>query len=146
MFERRLEDALPQQAMSIYEVFRQEEPGGPMVHAGQVQAPNDDLAPQYAREGYSRRGETVRLWVVPRSAVLELTDPDILRPAFDRSYKSGKGFRGAVEKRKKIREKLGTLGQPPAETAKALDPGAANTPLELRDAASFESGDEDTHA
>lgn len=143
---RTLEDSLPAQAMQVYEVFRQEDPGGPMVHAGQVQAPNDELAPQYARDAYARRGETARLWVVARTAVLELTDRDILIPAFERSYKSGKGFREAVEKRKKIREKLGTAGQSRAETARVLDSSPLKQPLESREASSFESGDEDGHA
>ena len=47
-----------------YEVFRQEKDGGPMVHGGNVIAPDAELAVHYAREMYGRRQESVRLWVV----------------------------------------------------------------------------------
>ncbi len=76
----------------IWEVFRQQEDGDPMVHAGNVNAPDDELAVHYARELYSRRGESHRLWVVPREAITELDDPDLLRPPFDRSHKKPGGY------------------------------------------------------
>ena len=107
--DRRLDQALPGASLRVYEVFRQEADGAPMVHAGQVEAPDDELAPRYARDAYARRGESVRLWVVPRTAILELTDPDLLEPELDRSYRSGKAYRVAVEKRRALRERLGTL-------------------------------------
>ena len=50
----------------VWEVFRQEKDGDPMRHAGNVRAPDRELAMHYAREFYSRRNESVRLWVVPR--------------------------------------------------------------------------------
>ena len=82
----------------VYEVFQQQKEGGPLVHSGNVQAPDDGLAIHYARELYGRRGESVRLWVVPRDCVLELTDSDLLKPTFDRSFRSVEGYR--------LREKL----------------------------------------
>lgn len=81
------------EAGRVYEVFRQEKAAGPLVHAGNVNAPDDVLALQYAREMYSRRGESVRLWVVARDAVLELTDQDMLQPPFDRSFRTVEGYR-----------------------------------------------------
>ena len=40
-----------------------------MRHAGNLpRAPDEALALHYAREFYSRRGESLRLWVVPRAA------------------------------------------------------------------------------
>lgn len=142
MTARKLDDTLPRQAMRVYEVFRQQDDGGPMLHAGQVQAPDDALAAQYARDGYARRGESVRLWVVARDAITEVTDPDLLAPALDRSYRSGQGFREAVDKRRRIREALGTLGRSRAETART----ASKAPPELRSAAELETMDEDSHA
>ncbi len=76
----------------MYEVFRQEREGEPMRHGGNLVAPDDGLALHYAREFYGRRGESVRLWVVPRSAILELDDVDLLQPALDRSHKHPGGF------------------------------------------------------
>jgi len=88
--------------MQIYEVFRQEREGDPMVHVGNVQAPGDDLARQYAREVYSRRGEATRLWLVPRSAIEEIGDAYFLRPPIERSYRMGEAYRVTVQKRRQL--------------------------------------------
>jgi ring-1,2-phenylacetyl-CoA epoxidase subunit PaaB len=84
--------------MHVYEIFRQEREGEAMKHAGNLRAPDEALALHYAREFYSRRGESIRLWVVPREAISEITDPDLLRPPLDRSYRVPAGY--------KINEKL----------------------------------------
>jgi ring-1,2-phenylacetyl-CoA epoxidase subunit PaaB len=79
-------------ADSVWEVFRQEAEGDPMTHAGNVRAPDAELALHYAREFYGRRQESSRLWVVPRDAINELDDSDWLQPPFDRSYKRPGGY------------------------------------------------------
>ena len=76
----------------VWEVFRQEDEGDPMVHAGNVNAPDEELAVHYAREFYGRRGESHRLWIVARDAITELDDPDLLKPPFDRSHKKPSGY------------------------------------------------------
>ena len=76
----------------VWEVFRQEAEGDPMVHGGSVKAPDEELATHYAREFYGRRQESERLWIVPRDAITELDDPDLLKPPFDRSFKRPGGF------------------------------------------------------
>jgi phenylacetate-CoA oxygenase PaaH subunit len=76
----------------VWEVFRQEAEGDPMIHAGNVNAPDEELAVHYAREFYGRRGESHRLWVVARDAIAELDDPDLLKPPFDRSHKRPGGY------------------------------------------------------
>ena len=63
-----------------------------MVHGGSVRAPDEELATHYAREFYGRRQESERLWIVPREAITELDDPDLLKPPFDRSFKRPGGF------------------------------------------------------
>ena len=75
-----------------YEVFRQERDGDPMRHAGNVLAPDAELALHYAREMYGRRGESLRLWVVPRAEIRDLDDPDLLQPPLDRSFKKPGGY------------------------------------------------------
>ncbi len=89
----------------VYEVFRREKEGAPMVHAGNVVAPSPDLALIYAREVFGRRGESSALWVAPRSAFLVLDDSDILHPALDRSYRMVEGYR-MREKRAAVQERL----------------------------------------
>jgi phenylacetate-CoA oxygenase PaaH subunit len=76
----------------IFEVFRQEKDGDPMRHAGNVVAPDLELASHYAREMYGRRQESVRLWVVPRAEITDLSDPDLLQPPLDRSFKKPGGY------------------------------------------------------
>jgi ring-1,2-phenylacetyl-CoA epoxidase subunit PaaB len=76
----------------VWEVFRQEKDGDPMRHAGNVRAPDRDLALAYAREFYSRRQESVRLWVVPRTEITDLSDPDLLQPPLDRTFKKPGGY------------------------------------------------------
>ena len=56
----------------IYEIFRQERKGQPFQHAGSVEAADDHFADLYAREQYGRRGESAALWIVPRSAMIEI--------------------------------------------------------------------------
>ena len=76
----------------VFEVFRQEKDGDPMRHGGSVMAPDAELAVHYAREMFGRRQESVRLWVVRRSDVLDLDDPDLLQPPLDRSFKKPGGY------------------------------------------------------
>ena len=79
-------------AENVYEVFRQEREGDHMLHGGSVVAPDEGLALHYAREFYGRRGESIRLWVVPRESILELENVDLLKPVLDRSHKHPGGF------------------------------------------------------
>jgi ring-1,2-phenylacetyl-CoA epoxidase subunit PaaB len=76
----------------LWEVFRQEKDGDAMRHAGNVRAPDRELALHYAREFYSRRNESVRLWVVARTEITDLADPDLLQPPLDRSFKKPGGY------------------------------------------------------
>jgi phenylacetate-CoA oxygenase PaaH subunit len=92
----------------VFEVFRQGKDGDPMRHAGNVTAPDIELATHYAREMYSRRQESVRLWVVPRAQVRDLSDPDLLRPPLDRSFKKPGGYvmRDKLDEAKRRAEKI----------------------------------------
>ena len=87
--EGRLGDGADPQ---VWEVFRQEKDGDPMRHAGNVRAPDRELALHYARELYGRRQESTRLWVVPRTEITDLADPDLLLPPLDRSFKKPGGY------------------------------------------------------
>jgi ring-1,2-phenylacetyl-CoA epoxidase subunit PaaB len=78
--------------LEAWEVFRQESEGGPMRHGGSVMAPDRELAIDYARELYGRRQESVRLWVVRRTDIHDVSDPDLLQPPLDRSFKKPGGY------------------------------------------------------
>lgn len=79
--------------MPVFEVFTQPRMGKPFEHGGNVIAPDTEMAVLYAREFYGRRQESVRIWVVPRDAIVEIKDPDLLHPpAVDRSYRTVGGY------------------------------------------------------
>jgi ring-1,2-phenylacetyl-CoA epoxidase subunit PaaB len=80
------------EGLEPYEVFQQAKDGDPMRHGGNVLAPDPELALHYAREMYSRRGESSRLWVVRRADIRVLEDPDLLQPPLDRSFKKPGGY------------------------------------------------------
>jgi ring-1,2-phenylacetyl-CoA epoxidase subunit PaaB len=88
----RAPDAGSSTPLEPWEVFRQEKEGDPMRHGGSVMAPDAVLAVHYAREMYSRRQESVRLWVVRRADIHDLDDPDLLQPPMDRSFKKPGGY------------------------------------------------------
>lgn len=90
-----------------WEVFRQERDGSAMTHGGSVMAPDAQLALHYARELYGRRQESVRLWVVRRADIHDLSDPDLLQPPLDRSFKKPGGY-VMREKLASARERAGT--------------------------------------
>ncbi len=97
----------------VFEVFRQEKDGDPMRHAGNVVAPDVELATHYAREFYSRRQESVRLWIVPRGQITDLSDPDLLQPPLDRSFKKPGGYvmRDKLEVARQRAAKVGRAGK-----------------------------------
>ena len=59
----------------LWEVFIRNRSGMPHKHAGSVHAPDATMALQAARDVYTRRGESVSLWVVPSSAITA-SDPN----------------------------------------------------------------------
>jgi phenylacetate-CoA oxygenase PaaH subunit len=73
-----------------YEVFLKPDGRDGFVHAGSLDAPDDDLAVLYARETYIRRGEGVHAWVVRRASILVLDSADLeVTKARDRGVNDG---------------------------------------------------------
>jgi ring-1,2-phenylacetyl-CoA epoxidase subunit PaaB len=87
----------------VFEVFGQEAAGGPIVYSGSVVAPDAEFAAQYARNSFARREEALRLWIVPRSAIHEVADADLLQPPGDHRYRMGRYYRANVDKRKRVK-------------------------------------------
>ena len=58
----------------IFEVFQQDQKDPTPHHGGNLLAPDSELAIHYAKEFYGRRQESQRLWIVPRSALWEISD------------------------------------------------------------------------
>jgi ring-1,2-phenylacetyl-CoA epoxidase subunit PaaB len=59
----------------LWEVFIRQRSGLPHKHCGSVHAADAEMALQAARDVYTRRGESVSLWVVPSTAIVA-SDPD----------------------------------------------------------------------
>lgn len=64
-----------QPVMPLWEVFIRARSGLPHKHCGSVHAPDATMAVQAARDVYTRRGESVSIWVVP-SASIVASDPN----------------------------------------------------------------------
>ena len=88
----------------IYEVFRRERKGQPFQHAGSIDAPDERFADWYAREQYGRRGESVALWVVPRTSVHEIHE---FVDELERNYHRVDGY-PLKAKLKEARERAGS--------------------------------------
>jgi phenylacetate-CoA oxygenase PaaH subunit len=101
--------------LEAFEVFQQAKDGDPMRHGGNVMAPDAELAIHYAREMFGRRNESRRLWVVRRSDIAMLEDPDLLDPPLDRSFKKPGGY-VMRDKLAAARERAGTV-KPAARAA-----------------------------
>jgi phenylacetate-CoA oxygenase PaaH subunit len=99
--------AAPKVALEPWEVFQQAKDGDPMRHGGNVMAPDVELPMHYAREMFGRRNESRRLWVVRRTDIAVLEDPDLLDPPLDRSFKKPGGY-VMRDKLAAARERAGT--------------------------------------
>jgi 1,2-phenylacetyl-CoA epoxidase PaaB subunit len=67
----------------VFEVFRREIEGGPLVHAGGVIASTIESALLYARELYARHSEHCALFVAPRDSFAALDVAPTLTQAAD---------------------------------------------------------------
>ncbi|MCU7497080.1 MAG: 1,2-phenylacetyl-CoA epoxidase subunit B [Ignavibacteria bacterium] len=87
----------------LWEVFLQETPGGPHIHAGSLHAVDAEMAIQNARDVYARRGPVRSIWVVASEDITATSPQDkdsFFDPADDKIYrhpqfyKVPKGVRG----------------------------------------------------
>ncbi|MDE0162258.1 MAG: 1,2-phenylacetyl-CoA epoxidase subunit B [Acidimicrobiaceae bacterium] len=84
--------------MHVYEVFVKKDGRDEFRHAGALEAATDELALVLAREGYVRRAEGDRLWVVRRDHVVA-ADDDFVAPNADKPHRHHDG--AAVAARRK---------------------------------------------
>jgi phenylacetate-CoA oxygenase PaaH subunit len=79
--------------MKIYEVFVQTQRGKPHMHCGAINASDDEMALQFAREHYGRDESCVQVWAVPRDAIVRTDyDKDLVFRLSDQSYRFAKGY------------------------------------------------------
>lgn len=89
-----------------YEVFLQGKRSDAHIQVGSVDAPNDQLALDYARETFGRRQACVHLWVVRRDHLVGTAyEEDFVERATDRSYREARGYKIVRRKWEAIRTK-----------------------------------------
>lgn len=71
-------------SLELWEVFVQTDSRQWHVHVGSVHAADAEMALQNARDTYSRRGNTISIWVVPSKGITATTRRD-KEPFFDPS-------------------------------------------------------------
>ena len=82
----------------IWEVFRQEEPGGYHTHCGNVHAPDRELAKQFAVIQHGRRKPTNSIWVVPKTEIGEVDGEETsFGGTTDKSYRWAPTYKTDVE-------------------------------------------------
>ncbi len=89
----------------LWEVFYQPKDGKPFEHAGNVHAPDAEMALQNARDTYARRSEGIAFWVVPTDQITASSPEDrgsFFDPANDKPYRHPQFYSvpRAVKKRK----------------------------------------------
>jgi ring-1,2-phenylacetyl-CoA epoxidase subunit PaaB len=75
----------------LWEVFVQTKSGKAHEHAGNVHAPDSEMAIQNARDLYARRDKPNSIWVVPSDMITATTSQDnesFFDPADDKVYRS----------------------------------------------------------
>lgn len=76
--------------MPLWEVFIRNRAGLPHRHCGSLHAADATLALQAARDVYTRRGESISIWVVPSSAIIA-SDPvdrdELFEPTGSKIYR-----------------------------------------------------------
>jgi ring-1,2-phenylacetyl-CoA epoxidase subunit PaaB len=88
--EQEREAKMSEAPMPLWEVFIRNRSGLPHKHCGSVHAADAVMALQAARDVYTRRGETVSLWVVPSHAIVA-SDPgdrqELFEPTASKAYR-----------------------------------------------------------
>ena len=95
----------PEGDLKTYEVFVQLENGKPHVHAGSLDAADDSMALQFAREHYGRDQPCVNVWAVPRAAISATDETDVIWRLSDQSYRQAKGYAVVRKKWDAVRRK-----------------------------------------
>ncbi len=92
-------DATPEGTNQSFAVFGQMQAGKPLTWLQDLEDMSLSAAAETAtRIAQNSEGSYLRLWLSPRNSILELTNPDLLQPPLDRSYRRLDGYN--------IREKL----------------------------------------
>jgi ring-1,2-phenylacetyl-CoA epoxidase subunit PaaB len=100
---REFPDDLPPEAdanISSWAVFTQAKRGDGHVLAGWLEAPDAEMALQYAREHYGQDQPCTNIWVVPSDAITATrTQEDLIWRHTDQTYRLARGYTKAVNEK-----------------------------------------------
>lgn len=95
----------PEGDLQPYAVFTQIEHGKGHLFAGWLDAADDQMALQFARDHYGRDQPCVDVWVVPRSAIITMHPGDVAWRLSDQSYRQARGYNYVRRKWEKFRKR-----------------------------------------
>jgi ring-1,2-phenylacetyl-CoA epoxidase subunit PaaB len=84
--------------VKVYEVFLKKDGKDSFVHAGSLEAPDDEMALLLGRESYVRRGEGDHMWLVAREHLVQ-ADEAFLGPNAHKPHRLNDGSRIAAHRR-----------------------------------------------
>ncbi len=106
-------------ALKSYEVFVRAKQGGRHTHAGTLEAPNDEMAMQFAREHYGQDEPCVCMWVVERDAIREADqEHTVIWRTTDQSYRLARGYSRDVRRKWEQFREAGTVDKYQSEDLK----------------------------
>lgn len=98
----------PEGDLQTYEVFIQVTRERPLAYVGCVDAADDEMAIQFAREHYGRDEPCYRVWVAPRAAfATACSDSEVIWRLSDQTYRQAKGYAGVRKKWEQFRSTEG---------------------------------------
>jgi len=90
----------------VYEVFLQPTRNEPHVQVGSVNAADDQMALDFARETFGRRQACAHIWVVRRDHLVgTVYGEDFMERACDRGYREARGYQEVRRKWEQFRRK-----------------------------------------
>lgn len=90
----------------VFEVFLQQERGSPHVQVGSVNAADERMALDFARETYGRRQACAHIWVVRRDHLHGTRyEEDFVERTCDRDYREARGYQQVRKKWERFRNK-----------------------------------------
>lgn len=84
----------------LWEVFIQESDNAPHVHAGSIRAEGAEMAIQYARDVFARRGKMTNLWVVKSENICSTSPADtesFFDPAKEKVYRHPQFYKQTLD-------------------------------------------------
>ncbi len=85
--------------MDSWVVFTQKKPGAPHIYAGWLNAADEDMAIEFAREHYGQDEKCSNIWVVRKDNVIATHENDLIWRLSDQNYRRANGYTKEVKEK-----------------------------------------------